>query len=210
MKKKFGMLLLGLLASLILFIALIVIQEKIVSPNGNVKVVIATKDIDKDIAEEGGITEANVDQYFKIKDKVDGELDVENSISSLDDLIDKIPTEKILKGQVVSMNKFIDKDSVLAEISDVVEVSIKATDVSQVAGGIIKAGDLINISIISEVSKSSERILNNVYVSKTFTNEAEQVEGKPQVILNIYISKEDEKKLNDAIAKGNLRVSLAK
>lgn len=154
MKKKFGMLLLGLLASLILFIALIVIQEKIVSPNGNVKVVIATKDIDKDIAEEGGITEANVDQYFKIKDKVDGELDVENSISSLDDLIDKIPTEKILKGQVVSMNKFIDKDSVLAEISDVVEVSIKATDVSQVAGGIIKAGDLINISIISEVSKS--------------------------------------------------------
>ncbi|MBL4932271.1 SAF domain-containing protein [Clostridium paridis] len=204
-KENFKGIFLSLIVSVIVFIGLLIGQQSILNPNGTTIAYIATSNIGKGTL----ITNDNIGKLFKTK-KVDGELEVDNAIKSKRDLLNKIVNVQVNKGQVVSANEFIDKESVLAKIENPVEASFKATDISQVVGGTIRTGDMINISTINQVTKENENVLNNVYVNRTFSNEGKEVnrgDTTPVVAINILISKDDEAKLNKALGTGQVRVS---
>ena len=203
--KKFKGIFLSLIVSIIVFIGLLVGQQSILYPNGTSEVMIAKDKIEKGTL----ITNDNIDKLFEAR-KVDGELAVNDAAKNKKDLLNKIVNVQVNKGQVVSTNEFIDKESVLVKIENPVEVSFKASDIAQVVGGTIRPGDIINISTINQVTKENENVLNNVYVNRTFSNEGKEVSREdvtPAVAVNILISKDDEAKLNKALGAGQVRIS---
>jgi hypothetical protein len=204
-KKNFGRIIISLIVSIVIFIGLLVIQQTILAPNGTSKVYISNNTIDKGTL----INLDNVDKLFKEK-KVDGELKVSNAVIDKKDLINKIANTEIEKGSVISNSSFIDKDNVLSKIKNMVETSIKVNDISEVVGGTLRTGDIVNISTVNQITKESESVLENVYVNKVFASDGREINRSDKtsaMTINILISKEDEQKLNKKIILGTIRIS---
>lgn len=207
-KKNFGRIFISLIVSIVTFVGLLVMQQTILAPNGTSNVFIAKENIEKNTI----ITADNIDKLFKMK-KVDGELKVTNAVTNKKDIINKLVNKNLEKGSVISNNSFIDKNDIISKIKNPVEVSFKVNDISQVVGGTLRAGDIIDVSVTNEVTKENTDVLNNVYVDKTFTNEGKEIKKEDTssaVAINIIVSKEDEAKLNKEIALGTIRISRIK
>lgn len=206
-KKKMVRLLLSLVISIIAFVALVILQKNIVSPNGETDVVIAISDIDKGTI----ITEENKAKFFKVKKNVDGEFKTEGLIINENDLINKRVMTKIEKGSIISNLQLLDKDNVIGEIKEPVEASINVDNLSQAVAGTLREGDLIDISVVNEVDKKSERKLEGIYVQSAFSSDGKIINKSDTSIaattINLLLEREDEQILNEALSQGLLRIS---
>lgn len=207
-EKKFGKIAISLIVSIVLFVGLLMLEKSIITPNGTAMVVIAKSDI-----KEGTyINDENKDEFFEVKE-VDGSLDFSSSVKSIDELNNTIIDTEISKGEIVSNLRVVNKDDILSEIEDKVETSIRVSDVSQVVGGILREGDMINISVVNSTTTENETVLENVYVSKTFSSDGVEVDrysDTSALTVNIIVSAQDEAKLNQALELGTLRISKIK
>lgn len=203
-KSKFSHIVISLIGAIILFCVLLGVEAKILAPNGKAKVLIAKSDI----AENTVINSKNIDKLFKEKE-VDGELEVTKSVKDKKNLINTVTTKEINKNEVISKNSFMDKDNLLTKIENPVETSIKVSDLSQVVGGILREGDIIDISVINSTSGESKVVLENVYVDKAIASDGTEIDRENDAVatvLNIIISKEEEEILNTEIDKGTVRI----
>ncbi|WP_302640432.1 hypothetical protein [uncultured Clostridium sp.] len=207
-EKKFGKIAISLIISIILFVGLLVLESNITSPNGKVEVVKAVNNIKEGTV----IDENNKDSLFEVV-TVDGSLDFETVLRNTDELVGRIIDTEIKKGEIISSKRLIDKDSVLGKIENPVETSVRVTDISQVVGGILREGDIIDISVVNSTTTENEKVLEGVYVSKAFSSDGTEVDrnsGMSVLTVNIIVSPEDEAKLNQAIELGTIRVSKMK
>ena len=207
-EKKFGKIAISLIISIILFVGLLVLESNITSPNGKVEVVKAVNNIKEGTV----IDENNKDSLFEVV-TVDGSLDFETVLRNTDELVGRIIDTEIKKGEIISSKRLIDKDSVLGKIENPVETSVRVTDISQVVGGILREGDIIDISVVNSTTTENEKVLEGVYVSKAFSSDGTEVDrnsGISVLTVNIIVSPEDEAKLNQAIELGTIRVSKMK
>lgn len=210
MKKNFGKIVVSLIISIAFFITLLMIEKTILTPNGTTKILIATQNIEKNTV----LTSQKIDELFKVKE-VDTELRLENSILEIEKekIKDTILAKDIEKGEIISSNSLINKESILSNLNDPIELSFKVADISQGVGGTIREGDMINISIINDISKENEPVFENVYVNKALTSDGKEVKRGDSIAtatVNIIISKNDESELNKALGLGTIRVSRAK
>ena len=207
-EKKFGKIAISLIISIILFVGLLVLESNITSPNGKVEVVKAVNNIKEGTV----IDENNKDSLFEVV-TVDGSLDFETALRNTDELVGGIIDTEIKKGEIISSERLIDKDSVLGKIENPVETSVRVTDISQVVGGILREGDIIDISVVNSTTTENEKVLEGVYVSKAFSSDGTEVDRNSEMsvlTVNVIVSPEDEAKLNQAIELGTIRVSTIK
>lgn len=156
------------------------------------------------------INENNASKYFELKE-IPKDMQVENAVTGYEQLIGMQATEDMYENQIVLSSSFKNIDELLDGITDPVEVSVKAGDLSQIVGGILREGDLIDISVVNEEGKN-ESILNAVYVAKAFNSSGEKLEKNSEtastaMIVNIIISKADEQLLNEKIQNGIIRIA---
>ena len=192
--------------AIVVFIALLFVEKSLLKPNGTVEGFVAVSDIDKGTV----ITEENISKLFTEKNNIDGALEVTGAVKTKDELISKIAKENINKGEVVSNNSFISKDDKFKDIDDLVEVSFNVSDISQVVGGILRSGDIIDISIIDNNTSESLSVLEDVYVDKAISSDGLQIDRSSDLsalTINILVSKDDSEKLNSYLNKGTLRIS---
>ena len=192
--------------AIVVFIALLFVEKSLLKPNGTVEGFVAVSDIDKGTV----ITEENISKLFTEKNNIDGALEVTGAVKTKDDLINKVAKENINKGEVVSNNSFISKDDKFKDIDDLVEVSFNVSDISQVVGGILRSGDIIDISIIDNNTSESLSVLEDVYVDKAISSDGLQIDRSSDLsalTINILVSKDDSEKLNSYLNKGTLRIS---
>lgn len=192
--------------AIVVFIALLFVEKSLLKPNGTVEGFVAVSDIDKGTV----ITEENISKLFTEKNNIDGALEVTGAVKTKDELINKIAKENINKGEVVSNNSFISKDDKFKDIDDLVEVSFNVSDISQVVGGILRSGDIIDISIIDNNTSESLSVLEDVYVDKAISSDGLQIDRSSDLsalTINILVSKDDSEKLNSYLNKGTLRIS---
>ena len=192
--------------AIVVFIALLFVEKSLLKPNGTVEGFVAVSDIDKGTV----ITEENISKLFTEKNNIDGALEVSGSVKTKDDLINKVAKENINKGEVVSNNSFISKDDKFKDIDDLVEVSFNVSDISQVVGGILRSGDIIDISIIDNNTNESMIVLEDIYVDKAISSDGLQIDRSSDLsalTINILVSKDDSEKLNSYLNKGTLRIS---
>ena len=192
--------------AIVVFIALLFVEKSLLKPNGTVEGFVAVSDIDKGTV----ITEENISKLFTEKNNIDGALEVTGAVKTKDELINKVAKENINKGEVVSNNSFISKDDKFKDIDDLVEVSFNVSDISQVVGGILRSGDIIDISIIDNNTSESLSVLEDVYVDKAISSDGLQIDRSSDLsalTINILVSKDDSEKLNSYLNKGMLRIS---
>ena len=192
--------------AIVVFIALLFVEKSLLKPNGTVEGFVAVSDIDKGTV----ITEENISKLFTEKNNIDGALEVSGAVKTKDDLINKVAKENINKGEVVSNNSFISKDDKFKDIDDLVEVSFNVADISQVVGGILRSGDIIDISIIDNNTNESMIVLEDIYVDKAISSDGLQIDRSSDLsalTINILVSKDDSEKLNSYLNKGTLRIS---
>lgn len=192
--------------AIVVFIALLFVEKSLLKPNGTVEGFVAVSDIDKGTV----ITEQNISKLFTEKNNIDGALEVTGAVKTKDELINKVAKENINKGEVVSNNSFISKDDKFKDIDDLVEVSFNVSDISQVVGGILRSGDIIDISIIDNNTNESMIVLEDIYVDKAISSDGLQIDRSSDLsalTINILVSKDDSEKLNSYLNKGTLRIS---
>lgn len=192
--------------AVVVFIALLFVEKSLLKPNGTVEGFVAVSDIDKGTV----ITEENISKLFTEKNNIDGALEVTGAVKTKDELINKVAKENINKGEVVSNNSFISKDDKFKDIDDLVEVSFNVSDISQVVGGILRSGDIIDISIIDNNTNESMIVLEDIYVDKAISSDGLQIDRSSDLsalTINILVSKDDSEKLNSYLNKGTLRIS---
>ena len=192
--------------AIVVFIALLFVEKSLLKPNGTVEGFVAVSDIDKGTV----ITEENISKLFTEKNNIDGALEVTGAVKTKDELINKVAKENINKGEVVSNNSFISKDDKFKDIDDLVEVSFNVSDISQVVGGILRSGDIIEISIIDNNKNESMIVLEDIYGDKAISSDGLQIDRSSDLsalTINILVSKDDSEKLNSYLNKGTLRIS---
>ena len=129
-------------------------------------------------------------------------------------LAGNITEEEICEREILTIPKLCELSALLEELEEPVEVSVSVTDLSQVVGGIIRAGDRINLSVTDRETGVNERIISNVYVSGAFTSSGNRLdrvrteqEQPPATVLNFWIPKAMEQAFNEKINSGLLRIS---
>lgn len=216
-KYKF---LISLLLAVAVTMGLITYEDYKLSDYETVTVLCVNKNMDT-IAEGTVITEENADEYFYTME-VQKELATKNALTSVDELIGKKTSVEMYANEIVTSADFTDVNDELSSIIDPVETSINASDLSQLVGGILREGDIIDISIIGEEGEVIYK-LDGVYVTKAFNTSGEMIDknasnhadadsnetvsNENAMIVNVIMSKSDEQALNRHINNGRIRVA---
>lgn len=194
------------LYTLMLFVERVMLKDKEYAG-----VYVTTSSVDRETV----ITAENMHIYFTLQEREADSLP-EGYITDLGLLDGKILCRDYVKNEVITMSGFTDIDERISGIEKPVEVSFSAGNLSQVAGGVLRAGDYINIWSVSEgagYDRSAiiaESICQYAYVSRVFSASGEEVksddrDGHGATVINIIIPSEMEEKFNIALSKGTLR-----
>ena len=209
-EKKFAKIAISIIISILLFVGLIVLEKNIVAPNGTAKVVIATQDIQEHTVLDEN--EKNLKDFFEVVN-IDGKLNFQGAITNIEDLNNMIMKNEVKKGEIISAERLISKDDILEEIENPIETSIRVTDISQIVGGVLREGDIINIAVVNSTTNENIKVLENVYVTKAISSDGKEVDRNSDLsalTINIIISAEDEAELNKEITQGTVRISKIK
>ena len=146
-KGKYKILISAILACAVT-VGLIKYQEQALSKYETVGVVCVKPSV-KSLKEGTVINEETVKKYFSVEQRQ------KNTVSStalmdMEKLIGKRTSIELYANDVITTAQFSDINEKLHEISDPVETSINATDLSQLVGGILREGDTIDISVIGD------------------------------------------------------------
>ncbi|ERI90703.1 hypothetical protein HMPREF1982_03741 [Clostridiales bacterium oral taxon 876 str. F0540] len=196
---------LSLLMAAIIFAVVITLQNKIANPNGKTEVYYSQQYISKNTI----INKDNFDKYF-IKREVSKDNLVEDSITNKEELLEIYTAENILKGEQIS-RKRIDKNSNrLKDIPNKVEYSIKFSDISEVAGGTLREGDVIDLILTENQDNKviTQTELKNVIISKAIAADGSLINRDSKAAasaLNLYLSAVDAHKLDNAVERGKIK-----
>lgn len=189
-----------------LFMGMVLIEKNLLKPNGSFDGLIAIENIDKGTL----ITQDNINTLFKEKNEMDGELEVNGLVKTKEELLNFIANENLNKGEIISANSFISRESILNDIEDSVETSFNVSDISQVVGGTLREGDLIDITMVDNNTNESIEVLKSVYVEKAISSDGKEIDRSSDssaITINIIVSSKDEQRLNSYINKGTIRAS---
>lgn len=191
----------------IVFVGLLTLQEKVINPHGKAMAFQLKQDITKNTL----IDRDNIKNYVE-KVEVPKNFIVSEAVTMPNEVLDHISTENLNKGTILAKNYFINKKSILNKIQNPVEVSFTTRDISEVLGGTLRKGDVIDLSVI-EKDNQSKKIIVGAYVDKVFSGDNKKVESgsdAASMTINVIIGSADLNNFNDAVANGKIRVSMNK
>lgn len=207
MNKKIGIIFLSLVGAVVIFLILIGLQNKIIFPHGETTVYYAKKYIGKNTE----ITKDNIHTYLE-KKKVSSDNLVESSIISEKGIINMYVTNDILSGEQISSKRIEKMSNRVKDIKNLREYSLKFSDISEVVGGTLREGDVIDL-ILTDNSQGkvvTQTELKNVVVDKAITTDGNIIHRASAnkysaTVLNLDLSAEDAHKLDNAVARGKVK-----
>ncbi len=205
MKKKVSLMFLSLLMAAIIFVVVIALQNKIANPSGKAEVYYSQQYISKNTV----INKDNFDKYF-IKKEISKDNLVEDAITNKDELIDVYAVENILKGEQISRKRIEKNSNRLKDIRNKVEYSIKFSDISEVVGGTLREGDVIDLILTENQDNKviTQTELKNVIISKAIAADGSIISRDSKFsssALNLYLSAADAHKLDNAVERGKIK-----
>lgn len=207
-EKKIGVkeLSISIALALILFISLLVIESKMLGAYQKSTVIIAKCTIPKSTQ----ISQNNIDLYFSEKE-IESNIIPPSAVVDKEYLLGKVVSYNIMQGEIIVNNRFSDENKYLKNIKTPVEVGINVSESSQIAGGIIRKGDFINIYVVDSSSKDSSVVLKNIYVSKAFDKNGLEITDSGSDVqslsLNLFIDSSEEQYFDQVITSGTVFIS---
>lgn len=214
-KGKYKILISAILACAVT-VGLIKYQEQALSKYETVGVVCVKPSV-KSLKEGTVINEETVKKYFSVEQRQKNTVS-SNALMDMEKLIGKRTSIELCANDVITTAQFSDINEKLHEISDPVETSINATDLSQLVGGILREGDTIDISVIGDEGQLVYE-LRDVYVTKAFDSSGQIIDenlneagdgttsNENAMIINVIIEKSDEALLDQQLSNGVVRIA---
>lgn len=164
------------------------------------------------------ITEYNVEEYFALME-VPVQMLPEGVLQDLWATIGGFSTRELEKNSIVTSGSIESKADRKQEVIKPVETAVGVSHISQMAGGIIREGDLVNISRVRTIpsgDNSSGRIIcemlaEKAYVTGAFSGSGVRISSydteTAATVINIILAEEEEESLYAALEDGTVRVS---
>lgn len=164
----------------------------------------------KNIPQGEVITDKNYIDYF-VEKEIDKTLLTDTAITSLEQLIGLFPVRAIEKGTIVSKSMFEDVDEITKNMKAPVEVGLKAEDLYQVVGGILRTGDKIHIYTVKDLEECEVTLVwPDIYVKKVFDATGLLIANEDSTTsasrINILLEMEHVNEFYKELALGSLRV----
>lgn len=201
----------SIVVTAVLYVLLIFVEKTLVNVDDRKEVYVTVKEVPADVE----ISVINLDEYFKLEERPVSVIP-DGSITQSEELVGCITDRAILKNEIVTHTSLSTQDERTKDIAHPIEVSLNASNLAQVVGGVLRTGDYINIwsvksnNVNGETVTVTKNICSHAYVTRSFssTGEAAQ-EGDTDMatmIINVIIPAEMEEEFNTAIVGGTLRV----
>ena len=153
------------------------------------------------------ITEDNFNDMFEVKG-ADDSIKPSDAVTDKESVIGKTFRYDISEGTILTEGMLADGNSIGLSMNNPVAAGIKATDISQFVGGIIRKGDYIDISVVDKNTGECINVMNSVYVVGAYNSDGTEIENGEgcAMLLNVLIEKESESYLNTMLSMGTIRI----
>lgn len=208
---------LALVASVIIFVVLVQFEKNQLSEYERSTVFVASTEIAKGTV----VNSQNWNQYFSEKEIEKSKIP-QGAITQTEQIEDMAALYNIASGTYLMESMFQKVNEIEGEYESVKIVSFRADDISQVAGGVLRSGDRVDIYLINNKTNTNsngkedveyEAVLRweNVYIQQAFDGAGvnitpDDAESSSQRF-NIYLDKTEVPEFLAALEKGNLRMS---
>lgn len=153
------------------------------------------------------ITEDNYRQYFT-EQQLDKRMIPQTALCTPEQAAGLVAALDIEQGVVLTEGMFRKLELILAELQMPVVAGFKAEDIYQVAGGVLRAGDRVNIYAVREGETCL--VWRNVFVQQVFDAAGSAISNGDTVTaaqrVNVYLDEMDVENFYAELAKGSLRV----
>lgn len=126
-----------------------------------------------------------------------------------EELAGMVPCYDIDMGSILTRGMFSGVEEITGYMAEPVVAGLRAEDLYQVAGGVIRAGDRIHIYSVNE-EKRVGRAWENLWVQSVFDQSGREIHNPDQTSLaqriNVYLDKKDVSEFYTQLATGTLRV----
>lgn len=136
------------------------------------------------------------------------------AVSELKNLSGLFTRCSISENQILTANLFTDKEAKGKEFENPVEVSVGTSSIVDMVGGVLRAGDLVNVSTVWTNNYGETvtfPVIEKAYVTRTFTGNGVLVESQdttqPVTVINLLLEASEEAAFHSALEKGMLRIS---
>ncbi|MCR5458353.1 MAG: SAF domain-containing protein [Acetatifactor sp.] len=192
------------IATAAIYAALLQAEKSMLADYEKGEVCFAVKDVPKGQL----ITEENVREYFAMNE-VDAKLIPETAIRKMEEIAGLIAAGHVDQGAMLTTGMFQTINEVTAGMKEPVVAGFRAEDLSQLVGGVLRAGDKIHV-YATEEDGETVLIWENIYVQQVFNASGGYIEnadlaGAAQRI-NVFLDKENVEEFYSRLEQGTLRV----
>lgn len=173
MKNKIIAFFISLIITIVSFLFIIYIEQKIFNPNGTEMVYVVNKDeLDKNYV----INEENFDDLFRSEERRSDQI-VKNYVKNKEDVYDYMLTSEMYKNEILSIDRIVSVDDELNDMVEKREFSVKSSDVASVVGGILREGDKVDVIVTFKEGNNlvTERRADNLYISKVYDSSGNEI-----------------------------------
>lgn len=199
-----GGILAALVAAVTVFAVMVETEKKVLSRYERGTVYVAAKEIPKGQL----IDENNVAIYFK-ECFLDKSVIPKTAVSSETQIDGLVAAGDIEEGVLLTTGMFEQLNQITAALKEPVVAGLKAEDLYQMAGGILRAGDRIHIYSVDKECGTA-LVWKNVYVQQVFDSAGGNIsnEDKKTAVqrINVYLNSADVERFYSELAAGSLRI----
>lgn len=202
-KLKMGGIIAALAASFAIFAAMVQIEKNILTQYERGTIYIAAREIPRGQL----ITEDNYKLYF-MEQQLDKSCIPAAALRSPEQVAELAAVYTIEQGVLLTQGMFRRMDEILAQMERPVVAGFKAEDIYQVAGGVLRAGDRVNIYAVREDGASL--VWQWVYIQQVFDASGNAIPSGDTVTaaqrVNVFLDEADVEDFYTQLAGGSLRV----
>ena len=195
------------LATAAIYVALLQAEKSTLAEYEKAEVCFAAKDVPKGQL----ITEENAEEYFVMR-SVDTKLVPEAALRSMGDVNGLVASGNVDQGAMLTAGMFQTINEITTDMKEPVIAGFRAEDLSQLVGGVLRAGDRIHVYASGEDGETV-LIWENVYVQQVFDAGGNLIENSDRDAaaqrINVFLDKENVEAFYDRLDQGTLRVGKA-
>lgn len=207
---------LALGAAIIIYIVLVQFEKNQLSDYERAIILTARTEITKGTL----INDKNRGEYFAEKE-IEKKMIPADAVIQTDHIEDMVAAYTISEGTYLMGSMFEKVNEIENEYESAKIVSLKADDISQVAGGVLRTGDRVDIYLVNEnkvtgtdgeesIEYDAELRWENVYIQQAFDGSGVKIPADNSELssqrFNIYLDESDIPEFLAAFEKGNLRI----
>ena len=202
-RLRTGGILAALVASVAVFTAMVQMEKNILTQYERGVIYTALKEI----PEGQLITEENWEQYFQEK-QLDKSCIPPTALSTPDQIVGLVAVFPIEQGALLTRGMFHRLDDILKQMESPVIAGFKAEDIFQVTGGVLRAGDRINIYAVRE--EGTSLVWADVFIQRVFDASGNTISNTDNTTaalrVNVYLDQSEVEEFYSELANGSLRV----